>query len=53
LKYENTLSNIKKVTARSGRVIVIAIEGGERIGELVEHAIHIPRPPSYCSPSSK
>ena len=29
-------------TARSGRVIVIAIEGDTRISQLVEHVIHNP-----------
>jgi glucosamine--fructose-6-phosphate aminotransferase (isomerizing) len=42
LKYEKTLSNIQEVTARSGRVIAIAVEGDEHIGQLVEHVIHIP-----------
>ena len=32
LKYEKTLSNIQEVTARSGRVIAIAIEGDDHIG---------------------
>jgi glucosamine--fructose-6-phosphate aminotransferase (isomerizing) len=43
LKYEKTLSNIQEVTARSGRVIAIAIEGDEDIAQLVEHVIHIPQ----------
>jgi glucosamine--fructose-6-phosphate aminotransferase (isomerizing) len=43
LKYEKTLSNIQEVTARSGRVIAIAIEGDEEIKHLVEHVIHIPQ----------
>jgi len=43
LKYEKTLSNIQEVTARSGRVIAIAIEGDEHIGQLVEHVIQIPQ----------
>jgi glucosamine--fructose-6-phosphate aminotransferase (isomerizing) len=42
LKYEKTLSNIQEVTARSGRVIAIAIEGDEHISQLVEHVIPIP-----------
>jgi glucosamine--fructose-6-phosphate aminotransferase (isomerizing) len=43
LKYEKTLSNIQEVTARSGRVIAIAIEGDEHIQQLVEHVIPIPQ----------
>ncbi|SEG62951.1 glutamine--fructose-6-phosphate transaminase [Bryocella elongata] len=42
LKYEKTLSNIQEVTARSGRVIAIAIEGDHEISQLVEHTICIP-----------
>jgi glucosamine--fructose-6-phosphate aminotransferase (isomerizing) len=42
LKYEKTLSNIQEVTARSGRVIAIAVEGDEHIAQLVEHVIYIP-----------
>jgi glucosamine--fructose-6-phosphate aminotransferase (isomerizing) len=43
LKYEKTLSNIQEVTARSGRVIAIAVEGDDRIKQLVEHVIYIPQ----------
>jgi glucosamine--fructose-6-phosphate aminotransferase (isomerizing) len=42
LKYEKTLSNIQEVTARSGRVIAIAVQGDEHIAQLVEHVIYIP-----------
>jgi len=42
LKYEKTLSNIQEVTARSGRVIAIAVEGDDHIKQLVEHVIYIP-----------
>jgi glucosamine--fructose-6-phosphate aminotransferase (isomerizing) len=42
LKYEKTLSNIQEVTARSGLVMAIAIEGDTHISQLVEHVIHIP-----------
>jgi glutamine---fructose-6-phosphate transaminase (isomerizing) len=50
LKYEKTLSNIQEVTARSGRVIAIAIEGDEQIKHLVEHTIHIPQAPELLLP---
>ncbi len=50
LKYEKTLSNIQEVTARSGRVIAIAIEGDEEITGLVEHTIHIPQAPELLLP---
>jgi glucosamine 6-phosphate synthetase-like amidotransferase/phosphosugar isomerase protein len=51
LKYEKTLSNIQEVTARSGRVIAIAIEGDDHIRQLVEHVIPIPSPTNSCYPS--
>jgi glucosamine--fructose-6-phosphate aminotransferase (isomerizing) len=50
LKYEKTLSNIQEVTARSGRVIAIAIEGDEEIKHLVEQVIHIPQAPELLLP---
>ena len=50
LKYEKTLSNIQEVTARSGRVIAIAIEGDQHITQLVEHTIHIPAAPELLLP---
>lgn len=50
LRYEKTLSNIQEVTARSGRVIAIAVEGQEEIGNLVEHVISIPRAPELLLP---
>ncbi len=50
LRYEKTLSNIQEVTARSGRVIAVATEGDETIGDLVEHVIHIPPAPELLSP---
>jgi glucosamine--fructose-6-phosphate aminotransferase (isomerizing) len=50
LKYEKTLSNIQEVTARSGRVIAIAIEGDEEIKNLVEHTIYIPPAPELLLP---
>ena len=50
LKYEKTLSNIQEVTARSGRVIAIAIEGDQQISQLVEHVIYIPQAPELLLP---
>jgi glucosamine--fructose-6-phosphate aminotransferase (isomerizing) len=50
LKYEKTLSNIQEVTARSGRVIAIAIEGDSQIASQVEHTIHIPPAPELLLP---
>ncbi len=50
LRYEKTLSNVQEVTARSGRVIAIAVEGQQDIAQLVEHVIQIPRAPEMLLP---
>ncbi len=50
LRYEKTLSNVQEVTARSGRVIAVAVEGQEDIGQLVEHVISIPCAPELLLP---
>jgi glucosamine--fructose-6-phosphate aminotransferase (isomerizing) len=50
LRYEQTLSNIQEVTARSGRVIAVATEGDAVIGGLVEHTIAIPPAIELLSP---
>jgi glucosamine--fructose-6-phosphate aminotransferase (isomerizing) len=42
LRYEKTLSNIQEVTARSGQVIAVAIEGDQEIAQLVTHVVYIP-----------
>ena len=43
LRYEKTLSNVQEVTARSGKVIAVAIEGDKEIGQLVDHVLHVPQ----------
>ena len=50
LRYEKTLSNVQEVTARSGRVIAIAVEGQEDLAQLVEHVITIPKAPELLLP---
>lgn len=50
LRYEKTLSNVQEVTARSGRVIAIAVEGQQDIAQLVEHVISVPRAPELLLP---
>lgn len=50
LRYEKTLSNIQEVTARSGRVIAVAVEGDEHIRQLVEHVIYVPPAPELLLP---
>jgi glucosamine--fructose-6-phosphate aminotransferase (isomerizing) len=50
LRYEKTLSNVQEVTARSGRVIAVAVQGQEEIAQLVEHVISIPHAPELLLP---
>ena len=50
LRYEKTLSNVQEVTARSGRVIAIAVEGQQDLAQLVEHVISIPKAPELLLP---
>jgi glucosamine--fructose-6-phosphate aminotransferase (isomerizing) len=41
--YEKIVSNIEEVRARGGRVIAIATEGDEKIKDLAECVIYIPK----------
>jgi glutamine---fructose-6-phosphate transaminase (isomerizing) len=50
LRYEKTLSNIQEVTARSGKVIAVATEGDETIGQLVDHVLYTPAAPELLLP---
>ena len=50
LRYEKTLSNIQEVTARSGKVIALAMEGDKQISQLVEHVLYIPPAPELLLP---
>jgi glucosamine--fructose-6-phosphate aminotransferase (isomerizing) len=50
LKYEKTLSNIQEVTARSGKVIAVAIDGDEEIRQLVDHVLYVPAAPELLLP---
>ncbi|MGC2619258.1 MAG: glutamine--fructose-6-phosphate transaminase (isomerizing) [Acidobacteriaceae bacterium] len=49
-RYEKTLSNIQEVTARSGKVIAVAIQGDEHIGQLVDHVLFVPSAPELLLP---
>ncbi len=42
LRYEKTMSNIKEVKARSGKVIAMATEGDEDIREAADHVLFVP-----------
>src|SRR5690242_253633 len=50
MRYEKTLSNLKEVKARSGRVIAIASEGDDEIGEAADHVIYVPQAPELLAP---
>jgi len=48
--YGKILSNIEEVKSRGGRVIAIATEGDEQIGEKVDHVFYIPKTPDALIP---
>ncbi len=49
-RYEKTLSNLKEVKARSGRVIALATEGDDEIHESADHTLFVPAAPELLSP---
>ena len=49
-RYEKTLSNLKEVKARSGKVIAIACEGDEEIKEAADHVLFVPEAPELLLP---
>ncbi len=50
VRYEKTMSNLKEVKARSGKVIAIATEGDEEIKEAADHVLYVPAAPEELSP---
>jgi glucosamine--fructose-6-phosphate aminotransferase (isomerizing) len=50
MRYEKTMSNIKEVKARSGKVIAVATEGDEEIREEVDRVLYLPPTPELLSP---
>ncbi len=50
LRYEKTMSNLKEVKARSGKVIALATEGDDEISESADHVIYIPESPELLAP---
>jgi glutamine---fructose-6-phosphate transaminase (isomerizing) len=50
LMYEKTLSNIQEVTARSGKVIAVAINGDTHIRQLVDHVLYVHSAPELLLP---
>ncbi|HQI28769.1 MAG TPA: SIS domain-containing protein [Sedimentisphaerales bacterium] len=49
-QYDKIIGNIEEVRARGGRVIVVATEGNEEIGERADHLITIPEAPELFQP---
>lgn len=49
-QYDKIMGNIEEVRARGGKVIVVATEGDQRIGELADHLITIPDAPELLQP---
>jgi glucosamine--fructose-6-phosphate aminotransferase (isomerizing) len=49
LRYEKTMSNLKEVKARSGKVIAIATEGDEEIHEAADHVFYVPPAPELLT----
>jgi glucosamine--fructose-6-phosphate aminotransferase (isomerizing) len=50
VRYEKTISNLKEVKARSGKVIAIATEGDEEIKEAADQVLYVPPAPEDLSP---
>jgi glucosamine--fructose-6-phosphate aminotransferase (isomerizing) len=50
VRYEKTLSNLKEVKARSGRVIALATEGDEEAAEAADQVLWIPPAPELLLP---
>src|SRR5215468_2123438 len=50
LRYDKTLSNMKEVKAREGKVIALAIEGDEEIKEAADHVLYVPPAPELLLP---
>ena len=48
--YDKTISNLKEVQARSGRLLAIATEGDQEIRSLTDHVIEVPRVSDIFSP---
>ena len=49
-RYEKTMSNVKEVNARSGKVIAIACEGDEEMAESADHVLFVPEAPELLLP---
>jgi glutamine---fructose-6-phosphate transaminase (isomerizing) len=50
VRYEKTISNLKEVKARSGKVIALATDGDDEIKEAADHVIYVPPAPEELLP---
>jgi glucosamine--fructose-6-phosphate aminotransferase (isomerizing) len=50
IRYEKTMSNLKEVKARSGRVIALATEGDNVLEEGADRVMYVPPAPDELSP---
>ena len=48
--YEKMLSNIQEIKARKGKVIALATEGSEEVGNIADDVIYIPKTLEMLSP---
>jgi glucosamine--fructose-6-phosphate aminotransferase (isomerizing) len=48
--YDKVMSNVEEIKARGGPVIAIAEEGDERIAQVADEVIYIPRVEEYLQP---
>ena len=48
--YEKVISNIEEVKARKGKIIVIASDGDDTIGNLADQVIYIPNTMNFITP---
>ncbi len=48
--YDKTISNIQEIKARKGRVVAIVSEGDERVCEMADHCIEVPKTDERFAP---
>ena len=49
-RYEKTISNLKELKGRSGRVVALAVEGDKRVPKIVDDVIFVPAAPDLLLP---
>jgi glucosamine--fructose-6-phosphate aminotransferase (isomerizing) len=49
-RFEKTLSNLKELKGRSGKIIALASEGDTRVGKLAEETLYLPKAPDLLLP---